>query len=237
MGPDGAISALVSNGLLKALGAVVSGLGLGGIRGDVYLEGLDLDALLRGLIAEPLVADAITIDLAAGRILVDLDGLLGQPLNGAAPNTELLLNDTVVNAIVDNVTGLLQTWVSEVLDRIESALNGLVTPLLNGIAGLLTTTLFGVVDSLFTTLGDTVGAIVTALSTVLRPLPSVVSLMVNVQPDQPGAPGDLAAVADPATTGRYRVSALRLGLLDPFGSGGLVYAYLGTATVGPVTRR
>lgn len=295
VGKDGLISTLVSGVLLNSLGDVVSGLGLGGITGDVAIRNLKVAETIDALILKPRSSGGVSLDLGRGIVSVDIDALVGQPLNGAAPNTELLLNDTIVNQIVTTVMSLLDTFTNEIVTGVRVALGeatldvdllvdltllrvgaeleakigclvspdplcptvsidlvldllglplgwllnpllaGLVAPLLNGIVNLLTTTLFGVVDNLFDALSKTVTSIVSALSVVLTPLPNAVSLMVNVQPDQPGAPIGWEHPADPRVTGKYQVSALRLGLLDVLG-GGLLYVHLGTASAGPISR-
>lgn len=120
------------------------------------------------------------------------------------------------------------------LGGVTSALNGLTTGLVAPIANLLTTTVFGVVDQLDETLADVLSGVVDALAVVLAPLPRVLSVMVNVQPDQPGAPvGSTFHAATDTSTASYSVSALRLGVGD--GAGGLAFVELATATAGPIT--
>ncbi|WP_165689052.1 hypothetical protein, partial [Mycobacteroides abscessus] len=94
----------------------------------------------------------------------------------------------------------------------------LVNPLTQAVVGTLTTRLFAVVGSLGTTITTTVGRpLVTALATVLRGLPGVLSLRVNVQEDT--APAGVAGAR--ASTGRYTETALRLTIADGLAPGGL----------------
>ncbi|MFJ5693924.1 choice-of-anchor G family protein [Arthrobacter sp. NPDC093125] len=67
--------------------------------------------------------------------------------------------------------------------------------------------------------------------TALAPLADTLTLTVNVQPDQPGAPAGNAA-AGSAAEGEYKVSALRVGAV-----GSTAELYLATASAGPVVFR
>jgi hypothetical protein len=65
--------------------------------------------------------------------------------------------------------------------------------------------------------------------TALTPLTNALSLTINVQPDQPGAPAtDVAR----ATDGQYKVSALRIAAVNSSAE-----LYFATATAGPVSFR
>jgi hypothetical protein len=71
---------------------------------------------------------------------------------------------------------------------------------------------------------------------VFNALPSVLSLGVNVQPDQPNPlPGStFDPGAAPLESPEYAVSALRIGLVDAVApTNGFVYFSLATATAGP----
>lgn len=128
----------------------------------------------------------------------------------------------VVNAAVAVVIGLLNTAVA-----------GLTTSLVSPVATAIVNAVLPLITGLGTTLSGIVTQVVSALSVVLAPLPSVLSIMVNVQPDQGGAPPGSSFIAGTATsTPQYIVSALRLGVGD--GLGGLAYARLGTSSAGPV---
>ncbi|CAD5991085.1 choice-of-anchor G family protein [Agreia sp. COWG] len=123
-GDAGLLSALTSN-----LTTAVSGT-LGGLRiGSVGISQLSADlnlAAVNSLLDDTISDDAgiVGIDLAAGTIAIDLDGLLGgaNGLNGLAPNTQLLINDAVVNTLTAAVTQALANWVDDVTEAIRVAL-------------------------------------------------------------------------------------------------------------------
>jgi hypothetical protein len=127
-----------------------------------------------------------------------------------------------VRVILDPVVGLL-----------NAAVTGLGANLVTPVSTLLTATVFSLVDTLGSTLAAVVTSVVDALAVVLAPLPSVLSVAVNVQPDQPGAPpGTTFIPATDDATAQYSVSALRLGVGD--GLGGLAHVEFARASAGPV---
>jgi hypothetical protein len=70
-----------------------------------------------------------------------------------------------------------------------------------------------------------------AAESALTPLADTLTLTVNVQPDQPGAP-DGTAVAGTAAAGQYKVSALRIAAV-----GSTAEIYFATAAAGPIVFR
>lgn len=70
-----------------------------------------------------------------------------------------------------------------------------------------------------------------SVEAALTPVANALSLTVNVQPDQPGAPTS-AAAAGSSAEGQYKVSALRVAV-----AGSTAEIYLATASAGPVAFR
>jgi hypothetical protein len=313
------------NGTLLGVGGVLAGLDLESSTGTITLTGLDLTAVT-GLLSGPgavLSDGVVTVDLTDpnGTILVDLGELLGGPdqLNNLSPNTELVINATVINDILTRAGNLVQGWVDDVTDALRAAvlamqlhvdltstvglkvlgadtsiiavkttldasIGDLVAPtgtppvvtvhattlvtglivgtvntllgvlglgtlativsginssvtlpgqLLSAITSAVSSNLVSIVDTLVIDLTAVVTQLVTALSTLLSPLPDVLSLMVNVQPDLPGAPPGVGfgAGTPPNESQEYRVTALRVGLVEIPGDAA-VHLNLATASVG-----
>lgn len=314
VGSDG----LISQTLSEALRLRVSTLASVGTTGTVTITGLDLQSTVAPFLGLQLRGNGFTIDLANGRILVDLERLTG-PLNGAAPNTELVLDASVVNAITAEAGALLDAWSTDVTNALRAAilnaqlsidlsvrvgvslttnaaptnlatvrltlntairslyegspapvigvsLSGVPTtgitvlnaalgllglPTLSNIvntltssgpalttslANLLTTELLDKVTTLGTTLSSRSAPVVTVLAEVLNALPSVVSVMVNVQPDVSGAPpGSTYTRPTARSTAEFAVTALRLGLADFAVPDDVAHVLFGTGSAGPVT--
>ena len=84
-------------------------------------------------------------------------------------------------------------------------------------------------------LGDVATVVLELLDDLVAALPNVLSVMVNVQPDQPGAPpGSVVVPAGPGSTPQYTVSALRIGLTDGLAPPSVAVLLFGTASAGPV---
>lgn len=133
-GDDGVVS-----GITEGVGGLLDGV-LGSLTlGDVTVTGpaitIDLTAV-RNLATATISDDAgaVALDLSTGLVSVDLASLIGEAyggqgfngtqahgLNGLAPNTELVLNDAVTNALVAALTDALDGWVGDVLDALETA--------------------------------------------------------------------------------------------------------------------
>jgi len=164
---------------------------------------------------------------------VDLNASIASIRAGTAPvvvGTSVVGVTTVVNAAL----GLL--GLPSINSILTTLTNGLTTGLLAPIAATLTTNLFGLVSTLGSTLATAVNPVLTAVGGVFNALPSVLSVGVNVQPDQPNPlPG---STFDPGAatleSPEYAVSALRIGLVDAVApTNGFVYFSLATATAGP----
>jgi hypothetical protein len=309
VGPTDSIATTLQSRLTTLLGS----LGLGSYAASVSVTGLDLHATVDPLLTQKLTDGVVTIDLSNGQVAVDLATLLGgvDGLNSLAPNTQLVIDAAVANAVVSRVGALLDTWTTTVLAALTAAIraatlsiaitarvqvaaidviqlaisgavglgsvldgtatlavtptllpiaplvqgtvdaallvlglgslatiaSGLVSPLATGllapVTSLLETTLVGLVTTLGATLATVTAPLVTALSGVFSGLPGILSVMVNVQPDQPGAPAGSSFTAGipPYQSPQYTVSALRLGVLDAVG-GALTYVRLATASAG-----
>ncbi|MFV9426257.1 choice-of-anchor G family protein [Microbacterium sp. S1037] len=302
---------LIAQNLRTALALRVSGIAAAGMTGTVTISGLDLQSTVAPFLGLQLQGDGFTVDLANGRILVDIERLTG-PLNGAAPNTELVLNAGVVNAIVAEAGTLLDDWAGDVTNALRTAirnaqlqialsttvsavgynlatvtlglnstigavvdgnatigvtlsnqptgpivstintalalaglptltsilttLTGSGSALTTAVANLLTTQLLDRVTTLGTTLSSLSGPVVDVLAGVLNALPTVVSVMVNVQPDQQNAPPEPTFIgATSRSTAEYAVTALRLGLADFAVPGDVAHVLFGTGSAGPVT--
>lgn len=302
---------LISQSLSETLRLRVSTLASTQTTGTVTITGLDLRSTVAPFLGLQLRGNGFTIDLANGRILVDLERLTG-PLNGAAPNTELVLDAGVVNAITAEAGALLDAWSTDVTDALRAAIRNaqvnvnltvtvraagfnlanvtlaltstigavvdgnasigvtlsnvpsgaIVTTidlalaaiglpplstivntlsssgpaLTTSLANLLTTQLLNRVTTLGTTLSSRSAPVVTVLAEVLNALPSVVSVMVNVQPDVSGAPpGSTYTRPTARSTAEFAVTALRLGLADFAVPDDMAHVLFGTGSAGPVT--
>lgn len=306
-GSNGSIAAA----LRTALDLRVPGVAAASMAGTVTISGVDLQAVVAPLLGLQLEGNGFTIDLANGRVLADMERLTG-PLNDAAPNTELILNAGVVNAIVAEAGALLDDWADDVTAALRTAiwdarlqinlttsvaavgntlatvrlgldatigsvidgtstigvtlsnvptgglaatinsllglaglptLSAIVTSLTSSgpalttsLASLLTTQLLDRVTTLGATLSTLSAPAVNVLGGVLNALPAVVSVMVNVQPDQPGAPpGSSFTQATVRSTAEYAVTALRLGLADFAVPDDVAHVRFATGAAGPVT--
>jgi len=301
---------LIAQNLRTALALRVPGIAAASTTGTVTISGLNLQSTVAPFLGLQLQGNGFTIDLANGRILVDIERLTG-PLNGAAPNTELVLNAGVVNAIVAEAGSLLDDWADDVTDALRTAIRnaqlkitlsttvsaagytlatvslgldatigavmdgnatvgvtlsnqptGAVVNIINlalsaaglptlttilntltasgsalttSLANLLTTQLFDRITTLGATLSTRSAPVVSVLADVVNALPRVVSVMVNVQPDQPGAPPSPTSIAATSrSTAEYAVTALRLGLADFAVPDDVAHVLFGTGSAGPV---
>jgi D-ribose pyranose/furanose isomerase RbsD len=301
---------LIAQNLGAALQLRVPGIAAAGMTGTATITGLNLTSTVAPFLGLQLQGNGFTIDLANGRILVDIERLTG-PLNGAAPNTELVLNAGVVNAIVAEAGSLLDDWADDVTDALRTAIRnaqlkitlsttvsaagytlatvslgldatigavmdgnatigvtlsnqptGAVVNIINlalsaaglptlttilntltasgsalttSLANLLTTQLFDRITTLGATLSTRSAPVVSVLADVVNALPRVVSVMVNVQPDQPGAPPSPTSIAATSrSTAEYAVTALRLGLADFAVPDDVAHVLFGTGSAGPV---
>lgn len=126
-GDQGLLNSL-TGGVVGVLGSVLTMVGFGTPTATLSVTP-DFSAV-RNLLTDTISDDdgVVEIDLATGVIGVDLAALLGSVygtdgLNGLPPNTELLINDTVINALVAAVGSALDDWVDHVLTAIDEALD------------------------------------------------------------------------------------------------------------------
>ncbi len=132
-----------------------------------------------------------------------------------------LLSDLGVNLapLITGLTGDLGTTaVSTLLGLVET---GVLAPVLTN----ATTAVATAVSSLQTA----IGAVTTALGGVVNIIGDAVQLTVNAQPDQPNPVGS----PEPAVTGEYFESALKIGVLTGLGGTSTLDLFLGSSAVGP----
>jgi len=131
-GNAGVLSSLTT-GLTGQVSALLNtlGLGLGSITISNLDVGIDLDDV-NGLLDDTISDDAgiVSIDLVTGQISVDLDGLLGAAygttgINGLPANTQLLINDEILNALTAATTEALVNWVDDLEGAIRAALESM----------------------------------------------------------------------------------------------------------------
>jgi hypothetical protein len=185
------------------------------------------------LLANPvIVADSMTVDLAQGTVSMNLASLLKASVNDQAPNTALSLDAAKVTGAIERVSTLVRTWTSAIsteLQKAKSTLNVLLTTLLS--------TLNAALDNLTSVLNTTVAALTPTLNEVFSALPRVLSLTVNVQPDQPNAlTGATFAAATATSSAEYRVSALHIELLGYSTGTQLATATFATGSAGANAR-
>ncbi len=130
----GSVTGLV-NGLISPTGLLSSltGLSLGSLSGSVSLSGIGLSplqSLLTSTVSDP--DGLLSINLGSGVVHVNLAALLGdldpattsEFLNGLAPNTELLLNQAVVDTLTDHIATALDAWGQHIVDTLTGILRG-----------------------------------------------------------------------------------------------------------------
>jgi hypothetical protein len=167
-----------------------------------------------------------------------LDSNLGDVIAPSGPPPVLSVSATALSLglLGSVVAGILNTLGLGSLAGLVSGINSSATlpgELLAAITAVINDGLTSVVSALVSDLATTASQVASGLGTALGPLPDVVSLMVNVQPDQPGAPSGVGydPGSPPTISPEYVVTALRLGLLDGI-VGAPVYVNLATASAG-----
>lgn len=169
-------------------------------------------------------------------VAVEYDGTLAELTGGTRPivvTTDVLSLSSVLNPVL-GALGLGS------IDLLSAAVRGLSTSLVSTLTTTVGTLLVAPVTTLGATLATLSGRLVTAVAAVVDPLPSLLSVMVNVQPDRPGAPpGSVAVPGDGRNTSPERsVTALRIGLVDAVApAAGPSVVELATSTAGPITYR
>ncbi|WP_242701793.1 choice-of-anchor G family protein [Arthrobacter cavernae] len=147
---------------------------------------------------------------------------LGQFLDGTA-----VAPAVTADVIGLDLGGVVAALLSPITGALLSGTNGVVQTVLNA-------TVFnsGIIPALGTGLQSLITPVVNAVAPILTAFSSTVSIRVNVQPDQPWTstkPADATAAV-----GEYKVSALRVGLID---SASLLSLSLGNASAGPASLR
>ncbi|MDQ0620079.1 choice-of-anchor G family protein [Arthrobacter globiformis] len=184
--------------------------------------------------------DSLTgeVKKAVNATSVEVDTKVPLTLAGVPLAVVTLHNDATVEAFASGSppAPVLST---EVLGTVGLNLLGSVTSaLLDGtgevVAGALQKGLFtagGLLPMAEAAIRSAVVPVAAEAGTALAPLANALSLTVNVQPDQPGAPTGNAE-AGRAGAGQYKVSALRVGAV-----GTAAELYFATASAGPVAFR
>lgn len=175
------------------------------------------------LLAAPIGTDSMTVDLEQGTVTIDLESLLSAGLNDQPPNTVLSLDAAKVATAIAQVTDLVTAWTDAIATELQNAKS-----LVSGLLTLLLGTLNAALNSLSGVVNTTVPTLTPTLNGVFDVLPQVLSLTVNVQNEPPPETG--------ATSAEYRVSALRIGLLDSGTASELATVTLATASVGANAR-
>lgn len=132
---EGGVGPAITAGVGRLLSGVLGSLSLGQTTITGPTISIDLTAVRN--LAQASIGDdagAVTLDLVTGQVQIDLASLLGQAyggqgfngtqahgLNGLPPNTELVVNADVTNALVAALTQALDGWVQDVLDALKAA--------------------------------------------------------------------------------------------------------------------
>ncbi|QZY50599.1 choice-of-anchor G family protein [Leucobacter tenebrionis] len=126
----------IESGVANLLNAVLDNplLTLGAIRLNTLTANIDL-APVRALIDTEFSdsGGVLTIDATAGTVSVDTSALLqqaypdrfGDGLNGLPPNTNLLADEAILNALTQSLTGALTEWLSHVESQLVAAVDGI----------------------------------------------------------------------------------------------------------------
>jgi hypothetical protein len=180
----------------------------------------------------------LTGTLNVASLDVTAAGTLGNFLQPATygPATVSVNTTAELTPIITNALSLLGLNLNTLLGTITS---GLSTAVATSILPVVDTAVLTPVLTLATTdVADSIGAlsgllapVETALAGVVDVLGDVVQLTVNAQPDQPAPVGS----PEPAATGRFFESALKVGVLNGVGGTSVLALYLGSSSVGPNT--
>lgn len=131
-GPNGAVNEITD--------LVLGPAGLGPVLGELLLDeenmvadlGLTVDlSAVRALLTEPIsdTQGTVVIDSQRGTVTVDLAALLGPEyqdsvgINGLAPNTQLLINSTALDALTGALTSALDDWTTRIMTAVSQALD------------------------------------------------------------------------------------------------------------------
>jgi hypothetical protein len=98
------------------------------LTGTVSVTGLNLQNSVASLLSLTTLSDgAVTIDLTNGTIDAELTQLISPGPNGMnnlPPNTELVVDSTVLNAITARVGALLDNWTGQITTALTNAIRG-----------------------------------------------------------------------------------------------------------------
>ena len=161
----------------------------------------------------------LIVKLADVKLTIDAD--LGTIIRDPGTNTSLV-------GVSATLLGQNVTLTGQTLALVNTIVNSLLSTVRTAVANV-----FATITALDTSITAAITPLMTAVSAVFGVLAPILEIHVNVQPDQPGAPPATAYV--PATrtaTAEYRVTALRIGILDPLLPTSLNVA---TASAGPVS--
>jgi hypothetical protein len=187
----------------------------------------DWQANITSLLVDAIRGTSVTVNatvhtLAAGIPLADIGLSLGPvsvghllDLHNSVPGTPAVPVTTVVTILGLDPLGILTPTVNILASGLASTLASITGKALDDV---LTS---GIVNAFNNSAAALVGPVADSLATALQPVSAVLSIMVNVQPDQPPYPG-------PATT-NFEVQALRLALINDLNTLNLSLA---TASVG-----
>lgn len=174
------------------------------------------------LAGAPIINIGLTLSTNLGALVSDA----GPPL--------LTVNARAADGLLINVIDLALGVVGLSVGSLLTSVSGLASSLTGVVAALARTTTavaFSLLENLGGTLAGVTAPVVTAVGGLFDLLPSLVSIMVNVQPDQEDPPpGATYIEGNERSTPQYLVSALRIGVL---GTGAVVS--LATASAGPVS--
>lgn len=228
------------NGLAPNTELVLSAAAMASITTTVgsMLDGLTqrVVAALQSAVSSAQLSVALTVTLRATVLGVPVDVLAVDVAMGGTLG-QLLASPSTATAVVTTrvLSGALSTVLGSVLNPLLAALTGSAGSLLASVATLVRSTLVAPITTLGSTLSTTLAPVLTALGTLTTRLPSVLSLRVNLRPDQAGYPGGVVTGVPPDkwTTVPYQVGALRVALSA--GATTVTSLDLATSRVGPVS--
>jgi hypothetical protein len=125
VGNVGSLAGSITTGVTGPLNTILTALGLGSVSTTLSASA-DFSAL-NSVLDEP-VADSngiVSIDLADGTITVNTAALFDSVngLNKQQPNTQLLINSTMINALTAAVTSALNDYIADVNTAIQAVLS------------------------------------------------------------------------------------------------------------------
>lgn len=172
------------------------------------------------------VIEQVTSLLASARVQVQLDVGSVKVLGIQALKLELRL-DASLGAVLSGTAPLTVTPRLIGISLLPGVLDAL-TAQLRDVVSSAARTLVAVAAPLGTTLVNIAGTLVAGVTPVLRALPALLSVQVNVQRDVPGSRDGRYA-----RTGSFSVTAIRIGVLGAGSGTPLAQVDLASSTVGP----